>query len=108
MLRLGAVTIDVSHPSGFAGKFLAMEGEPAKYVAVFNDGFRSDEEVAEFAEQFGVKIYDDLDEMIDNIDLGFVHSCNWDKHLDYVMHFVNKGKPVFVDKPLVGNLGDKN
>ena len=106
MLRLGAVTIDVSHPAGFAGKFLSMDGNPARYVAVFNDGFRSDEEVAEFAEQFGVKIYDDLDEMIDNIDLGFVHCCNWDKHLDYVMHFVRKGKPVFVDKPIVGNLAD--
>ena len=104
MLRFGAVTIDVSHPKTFA-KVLS-EGNRAQYTGVFNDGFRSDEEVREYADTYGIKIYDNLDEMIDNIDVGLVHSCNWDKHLDYIMHFVNKGKPVFVDKPLVGNLKD--
>ena len=104
MLKFGAVTIDVSHPTAFA-KFLS-QGDRARYTAVFNDGFRSEEEVKEFAEKFGAKIYDDLDEMIDNVDLGLVHSCNWDKHLDYIMHFVRKGKPVFCDKPIVGNIKD--
>ena len=104
MLKFGAVTIDVSHPSAFADKLL--EGERARYTAVFNDGFRSEEEVLAFSEKYGAKIYKDLDEMIDNVDLGLVHCCNWDKHLDYIMHFVRKGKPVFVDKPIVGNLKD--
>ena len=104
MLRFGAVTIDVSHPRSFA-KTLST-GDRAAYTAVFNDGFRTDEEVKAFADEFNLTIYNDLDEMIDNIDLGLVHSCNWDKHLDYIMHFVNKGKPVFVDKPIVGNMKD--
>lgn len=104
MLKFGAVTIDVSHPAGFASKLL--EGDRARYTAVFNDCFRTKEEVEAFSEQFDATIYDDLDEMIDNIDLGLIHCCNWDKHLDYVMHFVRKGKPVFVDKPIVGNMND--
>jgi len=104
MLKFGAVTIDVSHPRAFAKEL--SKGDRAAYTAVFNDGFRTDEEVKAFADEFGLTIYNDLDEMIDNIDLGLVHSCNWDKHLDYIMHFVNKGKPVFVDKPIVGNLAD--
>ena len=104
MLKFGAVTIDVSHPAGFAAKLL--EGDRARYTAVFNDCFRTKEEVEAFSKQFDAKIYEDLDEMIDNIDLGLVHCCNWDKHLDYVMHFVRKGKPVFVDKPIVGNMKD--
>jgi predicted dehydrogenase len=29
-----------------------------------------------------------------------------DTHLDYAMPFIKKGKPVFIDKPLVGNLSD--
>ena len=104
MLKFGSVTIDVSHPKTFAKILCA--GDRARYTAVFNDGFRSKEDVCAYAETYGVKIYDDLDEMIDNVDLGLVHSCNWDKHLDYIMHFVRRGKPVFVDKPLVGNLRD--
>ena len=102
MLKFGSVTIDVSHPRTFAG--ILAKGERGRYTAVFNDGFRSDEEVKIFSETYGAKIYNDLDEMIDNVDIGMVHSCNWDKHLGYIMHFVNKGKPVFVDKPIVGNL----
>ena len=104
MLKFGSVTLDVSHPRTFA-KVLA-KGERARYVGVFNDCFRTDEEVKTFADTFGVKIYSDLDKMIEDIDIGLVHCCNWDKHLDYIMHFVRAGKPVFVDKPLVGNLYD--
>lgn len=104
MLKFGAVTIDVSHPTAFA-KVLST-GDRARYTAVFNDSFRSEEEVQMFADTFGAKIYNDLDEMIDNVDLGLVHACNWDKHLDYIMHFVRKGKPVFCDKPIVGNIAD--
>ena len=104
MLKFGAVTIDVSHPDAFAEKLLS--GDRARDTAVFNDGFRSEAEVAAFAEKYNAKIYKDLDEMIDNVDLGLVHCCNWDKHLDYIMHFVRKGKPVFVDKPIVGNLAE--
>lgn len=106
MLRFGAVTIDVSHPKAFATYIKNNISERAAYTAVFNDCFRSDEEVKDFADEFGATIYTDLDEMIDNIDVGMVHCCNWDKHLDYVMHFVKKGKPVFVDKPIVGNMND--
>jgi predicted dehydrogenase len=83
-----------------------LKEDRARYTAVFNDGFRTEEEVRTFAETYGCKVYEDLDEMIDDIDLGLIHSCNWDKHIDYIMHFVRKGKPVFVDKPLVGNLKD--
>ena len=104
MLKFGSVTIDVSHPKTFAKTLLS--GERARYTAVFNDGFRTEAELNTFSETYGAKIYDNLDKMIEDIDLGLVHSCNWDKHLDYIMHFVNAGKPVFVDKPLVGNLKD--
>ena len=53
MLKFGSVTIDVSHPRTFA-KVLA-KGERARYVGVFNDCFRTNEEVKTFADTFGVK-----------------------------------------------------
>ena len=105
MIKIGAVTIDVSHPNAFSGKLIDND-LGMRYVAVFNDGFRSRAEVEKFATERELKIYDNLDEMVDAVDIGFVHSCNWDKHLDYAMAFINKGKPVFIDKPIVGCTAD--
>lgn len=104
MLKFGAVTIDVSHPKTFSGVLLS--GERGRYTAVFNDGFRGDDEVNGFAEGLGLKICKTIDELACEVDIGMVHSCNWDKHIDYAMPFIERGKPVFIDKPLVGNLKD--
>ena len=104
MLKFGAVTIDVSHPKTFSGVLL--NGERGRYTAVFNDGFRGEDEVNGFAESLGLKICKSIEELADEVDIGVIHSCNWDKHIDYAMPFIERGKPVFIDKPLVGNLKD--
>ena len=104
MLKFGAITIDTSHPKSFAKKL--SEGDRAHYVAVFNDGFREEDEVNSFANHYGMKVCSSVDELADIVDLGLVHSCNWDKHLSYVAPFIQRNKPVFIDKPLVGNLKD--
>ena len=104
MLKFGAITIDTSHPKSFAKKL--SEGDRAHYVAVFNDGFREEDEVNSFANHYGMKVCSSVAELADLVDLGLVHSCNWDKHLSYVAPFIERDKPVFIDKPLVGNLKD--
>ena len=105
MIKIGVVNIDVSHPLAFA-KELNKE-DRAKYIAVFNDGFRSDEEVESFVKNYGLeKICHSVEELSDEVDVGFVQGCNWDKHLDYAMTFIQKNKPVFIDKPIVGNVAD--
>ena len=104
MLKFGAITIDTSHPKSFAKKLA--EGERGRYVAVFNDGFRGEDEVNAFAEFNNLKVCSSVEELADMVDIGLVHSCNWDKHLSYVAPFIERNKPVFIDKPLVGNLKD--
>lgn len=104
MIKIGAITIDVSHPKVFSE--IVAEGDRAKYVAVFNDGFRGNDELEAFAEKMDLKICNSLEELADIVDVGFVHCCNWDKHLDYVKPFIERGKPVFIDKPVVGNIDD--
>ena len=89
MLRFGAVTIDVSHPRAFASEL--KKGDRAAYTAVFNDCFRTDEEVKAFADDFGLTIYDDLDEMIDNIDLG----------LKYLTHGILDQRFVAIDDDIL-------
>ncbi len=105
MIRVGAVNIDTSHPLGF-GEVMEKDTR-AGYVGVYNDSFRDDSEVEGFIRRFGLeRRCDTLEELADMCDIGFIHGCNWDDHLRCAMPFIQKGKPVFIDKPLVGNLAD--
>ncbi len=105
MIKVGAVNIDTSHPMGFAE--VMEKSDRARYVGVYNDSFRNDAEVEGFMRRFGVeKRYDTLEELADNCDIAFLHGCDWDDHLRCALPFIEKGKPVFIDKPIVGNLRD--
>lgn len=105
MYRIGTVNIDTSHAPSFAE--ILLQGDVARYTAIYNDGFRTDEEVNAFMEKFGVtERYTDLAEMAKNVDIAFIQSCNWDRHIELSMPFIEAGVPVFIDKPLVGNLKD--
>jgi len=105
MIRVGAVDIDTSHPKSFAP--LMDKGGRAKYTCVYNAGFQKDTYVKAFMDEFDVPVrYDDLGEMAKNVDVAFIHSCNWDRHLALAKPFVDAGTPVFVDKPIVGCLAD--
>ena len=105
VIRIGVVNIDVSHPKSFS-EYLK-KGDRARYVAVYNDGFRTDNEVEEFIKDNGLeKRYKSIEEMADNVDIGFIQSCNWENHIKQAMPFIDRGKPVFIDKPIVGSLAD--
>lgn len=105
MIRIGVVNIDVSHPKAFS-EYLA-KGNRARYVAVYNDGFRGDDEVESFIHTFGLeKRCSSVEELASMVDIGFIQGCNWDKHLAYAEPFLRMGKPVFLDKPMVGNPAD--
>lgn len=105
MIRIGVINIDVSHPLAFSQ--ILLEGERARYTAVYNDGFRSDEEVEAFIRKRKLICRcNTVDELAEMSDVGFIQGCNWDKHLDYVEPFMKRGKPVFIDKPMVGCMKD--
>lgn len=105
MIRIGVVNIDVSHPLAFS-QILNRE-DRARYVAVYNDGFRSDEEVDAFIRKRGLECRcATVEELAEKCDVGFIQGCNWDKHLNYVEPFLKLGKPVFIDKPIVGCMKD--
>ena len=108
MIRVGVVNIDTSHPNAFAGKMLDEANElDARYVAIYNDGFRGDDEVEGFKEHFGLEKYcATVEELAEMVDIGFIQGCNWDTHLNYVEPFIKLGKPVFIDKPIVGSMPD--
>jgi predicted dehydrogenase len=105
MIKIGVVNIDTSHPRAFS-EYLKKENR-AKYTAIFNNGFRGDDEVEAFMESNDIATRcKSIDELVDDVDIGFIQDCNWDKHLNHAIPFLNKNKPVFIDKPIVGNLKD--
>ena len=105
MIKIGAINLDTSHPAAFAETY--RNGNRAKYTAVYNDGFRTDEEVQAFMDINGIeKRCKTLKELVEQVDIGMIHSCNWDNHIDEAMPFIEAGKPVFIDKPICGSLKD--
>jgi len=105
MIRLGVVNIDISHPRTFAT--LLQQENRARFVAIYNDGFRTDEEVAAFIKDFSLeKRCETLEELAEMVDLVFIETCNWDRHLELAKPIIARGKPVFLDKPTAGNLRD--
>ena len=105
MYRIGTVNIDTSHAPAFAE--ILLRGSVARYTAIYNDGFRTDEEVNAFMKNFGLEArYDSLEEMAGHVDIAFIQSCDWDRHIELAMPFLRAGVPVFIDKPIAGNLRD--
>jgi predicted dehydrogenase len=105
MIKIGVINIDVSHPKAFS-EYLKKQNR-AGYYAIYNNGFRGDDEVEAFISKNDlVRRCSSIEELADMVDIGFIQSCNWDKHLKQAMPFLSKGKPVFIDKPIAGNLKD--
>ncbi|HBE03212.1 MAG: hypothetical protein A2096_16680 [Spirochaetes bacterium GWF1_41_5] len=105
MINIGIVNIDTSHPKTFA-EYLKVNGR-ARYQALYNDGFRGNDEVEGFISKYNLDgRYTSLGELAEKTDIGFIHGCNWDRHIEYALPFWEKNKPVFIDKPLVGNIQD--
>jgi len=107
MIRIGVVNIDTSHPKSF-GKYLEKNNR-ACFAGVYNDGFREEIEVNAFMKRFGVeRLFSTVEELADFTDIGFVQGIDWDKHLEHAIPFIKRGKPVFIDKPIVGCISDCN
>lgn len=105
MIKIGVVNIDTSHPQGFS-EYLLRDSR-ARYAAVYNAGFREDDEVEAFIKKHGLeKRCKSLEELADFSDIGFIQGCNWDKHIEYALPFIERKKPVFIDKPVAGNPAD--
>ena len=54
MIKIGVVNIDTSHPLAFSE--ILLKENRARYAAVFNDGFRGDDEVESFIKKRGLEI----------------------------------------------------
>ncbi|MBE6695591.1 MAG: hypothetical protein E7587_03980 [Ruminococcaceae bacterium] len=106
MVKIGGVSIDVSHPRAFSDVINEL-GLDMRYTHICKKSiFRTAEDFEWFQSKYDAKGVSAPEEMADEIDIAFIQACNWEKHLDLAMPFINKGKPVFIDKPIVGSVKD--
>lgn len=111
-LKLGMIGLDTSHCPAFA-KLLTETDNPhyvegAEIVAAFpggSDAFansrnRVDQFTAQMRDDFGVKICDTIEEVVEQSDAILLESVDGRQHLEQFARLAPYGKPVFIDKPL--------
>lgn len=117
-LRIGIIGTDTSHVPAFT-KVLndpkAKDHVPGvRVVAAFKGGSADIESsrtrVDKFAEQlqkeFGVTLYDSIEEMCKHVDAVLLESVDGRPHLAQAKPVIAAGKPLFIDKPMAGSLKD--
>ena len=107
MKKIGLVNIDTSHPLSWAQKMAENPELNMQYSMVYNDSFRGDDEVNWLINKYNMDgRASSVEELAEKCDIGFVQSCNWEKHVEEALPFIKADKPVFLDKPFVGSVKD--
>ncbi|MBW7996884.1 MAG: hypothetical protein FVQ81_10035 [Candidatus Glassbacteria bacterium] len=105
-LRVGLLELDTSHADTFARAIAAVEG--AELVAITNRGMvYGQERTDKFVADYKVKqVCDSPEQMVPLVDVAFSIAVNWESHVRDAEPFITAGKPVFIDKPVVGTERD--
>jgi len=100
-MKIGLLDLDTSHPSNWVPIIRELGHE---VVCVHDQGEIHPPEYANrFAKEHGIPtVCSTPDEMIEQVDCAFIHSCNWDRHIALARPFVEAGRAVYIDKPLAG------
>ncbi|HSW00226.1 MAG TPA: Gfo/Idh/MocA family oxidoreductase [Sedimentisphaerales bacterium] len=115
VFRIGIIGMDTSHVPAFT----SLINDPAKntgckVVAGFPGGSpdikasagRVEGYTKELREKFGVEIVNSIEELVHKVDGILLESVDGRPHLAQVRPVIAARKPVFIDKPVAGNLPD--
>ena len=111
--KLGLVGLCTSHPEAWVPIIRTLNEERLVDVEVAAAWDSGETRPAGFAQEFARK-FDiakspvNLEDMLNMVDGVIVHTTNWDKHLEQARPFVDAGKAVLLDKPMVGTMSDIN
>ncbi len=117
-LRVGIIGCDTSHAVAFTQVMNDPKAkghvEGAKVVAVFKGGSqdiesswsRIEPNAKKLQDDFGVRIYDTIEAMCQDVDCVLLESVDGRPHLEQVKPVLRAKKPVYVDKPVAGSLRD--
>jgi predicted dehydrogenase len=115
VFRLGMIGLDTSHVIAFT----RVINDPAKnygckVVVGYSGGSpdvpssanRVDKYTQQLREDYGVEIVDTIEELCQKVDGVLLESVDGRPHLKQVRPVIAAKKPVFIDKPMAGNLED--
>ena len=120
-LRAGIIGLDTSHVLAFAATLNKGAKRPednariagVKIVAAYPPGSKdiesSTKRVPEYTEKMKaleVEIVDSIEELLKRVDVVFLESNDGRVHLEQLKPVLAARKPVFIDKPIAGNLAD--
>ncbi len=118
-IRLGMIGLDTSHAVEFTRRLNDPHDKnfiPGARVVVAVRGGSADMPkesmrrvpafTKELQENYGVKIVDSLDELLQQVDAVMVENVDGRPHLQEARAVIKAGKPLFVDKPVAGTLRD--
>ena len=114
-LRLGIIGLDTSHVIAFT----KLINDPAKnygckVVVGYSGGSpdipssanRVDKFTKQLRDDFGVEIVDSIEELCRKVDCVLLESVDGRPHLEQARPVIEAKKPLFIDKPMAGNLAD--
>lgn len=104
-MRIGVVDLDTSHPETFL-PVLREQGHDV--VGVYGGDTVVDAAyTAEYARRHGIaEVVDHPGELIGRVDAVFIHSVNWDLHVDRARLFAEHDIPMHIGKPFAGQARD--
>ena len=117
-LRIGMIGLDTSHVPAFTDILNNPQNKAhvpgAKVVGAFKGGSPDIESSASrvdgftktLVEKYNVKIYDSIEELVQNVDAVFIESVDGRPHLAQAIPVIKARKPLFIDKPMAGSLKD--
>jgi predicted dehydrogenase len=117
-LRIGIIGCDTSHVVAFTETLNNPEAKGhvagGKVVAAYKGGSpdipASSTRVEGYSktlrEKYGVKFYDSIGEMCNDVDAVLLESVDGRPHLEQVRPVLQARKPVFIDKPMAASLKD--
>ena len=118
LYALGSSALDTSHVIAFTSRFNEPDNPNhvpgGRVVAAFKGGSKDIESshtrvegyTKTLVEKYGVKIYDDIEQLCENVDAILLTSLDGRPHLSQVRPVIKAKIPVFVDKPVAGTLKD--
>ena len=116
-LRAGLIGLTTSHVIAFTNEINKPEAEgdlaDVEVVAGFTGGMEDNpsswdrrEGYTKQLQERGIKIYDTIEEMVENVDVVLLESVDGRPHLEQAKPVIAAGKPLFIDKPMAGSLAD--
>lgn len=117
-IRIGMIGLDTSHVIAFT-EVLNNPDNPkhvpgGRVVAAFKGGSpdveasatRIDRFTRQLTEEYGVKLYDTIEEMCKHVDAVMLESVDGRPHLRQAIPVIKAGRPMYIEKPMAASLKD--